>query len=699
MKKYVWMVALFAALAMVFTGCGGGSSDDSDVLTVTFAAGIEGEAPAAVSNLPGKQLVNKGDVATRPAAIPTTTDEDTVFADWTDAEGASFDFDTPINEATTVYAKWNKLPPQRDVDIRLIYTNGTFLDIPFTAGDTTWANILASDAYILKGRDIGRGFKYEEFKAWKDQSGKEWTNGNDVINSKLTLRAAFLSTVFTGDKTGATQVYLENSGYVVYEFTLPNDLTAGAGVKAELAKIKGIKADYGLSEEGLAVYKDNGRAWRAFGPYFFNSSMLAVDDLSSASSSPYPAKWQFYGDFVRDQGNALVARLDGTASKPEKFNKFHSYMVYSAGGYTSATDSWSAETSPAPAANTWFTTTYTFSSADDGKNPGDDGYAWQYGKTLRLLDGVLTDGKDNGVQVIPANTFGSGKKTVYFAIGLTRANKGNGNGKDGSQSPWDSGIISFVKNVKLIYAGDDGNIEIPGVIPSLRMGTAVATGVFNGYVDPKINYNWTGPTNFDVYIKPDPSYVPPVEIPQATTTFVVDGATLATVLKIHQNEKGKPGTTGEERPRIVIAGDTVTFDLDADDKNQSGNYGGGGFKILFADLTIPAPAGVAPGQEYLAYKNIILNVTITDKSATEKISNKQIIFANVDSDILSVGGSGNDQRYITAGSGTKEYKISSGARGNMMQGATGISVRANNWSEGDFHGTIKVNKLTFSVQP
>jgi hypothetical protein len=413
MKKYLWIVALVAALAMVFIGCGDG-----------------GDGP----------------------------------------DGPS-------------------IPTQKPTDVRFLYLDGSYKDVPFEVGETTWADVKAE----LRRTSDKYPDETKAFKAWQDKSGKVWTNDNntDAIGQMLTFEPAWYDGVFSGSTAGADKIYLEDSNWVVYGF----DLGAGGDVK----NITGIKASYGLSEAALEIYKGN-RPWRVCGPYFFN----AAESIDQPGTTPVRT---FYGDFMIDDGGAFGARQEGNPSLPGTFNKFHSYMCYSGGAWDGS------EASPTPTPNNWFTVTYNFSNDDDGNAPGTG--AWTYGKTLRLLEGILTDGKDGDVQVIPANT---DKTKVYFAIGVTRANAGQSNSKDGTQSPWEVGMVSFVKDVKLLY----GSSEIPGAIPEFTAGGVTSKRVFSGYVNPRM-YSWVGTPSQAVKIIPDPGFTPPVPSTPASVDFSLPG--------------------------------------------------------------------------------------------------------------------------------------------------------------------------------
>lgn len=110
MKKFLWIAALLAAFALVFTGCPdeGGKDDTGTVekFDVTFDLnGVAGTPPA-------KQTIEKGKTAARPATNPSATGF--TFVDWFETpvtaenvESAQpFNFSTPINAAKTLYAGW-----------------------------------------------------------------------------------------------------------------------------------------------------------------------------------------------------------------------------------------------------------------------------------------------------------------------------------------------------------------------------------------------------------------------------------------------------------------------------------------------------------------------------------------------------------------------------------------------------------------
>jgi hypothetical protein len=114
MKKFLWMTALIAALALAFTACptdgGGGGGTE---YTVTFDKGLAKDV--TITNWPGNYRAKSGSSVTRPATNPTSAEF--TFDNWyTTAELTStFNFNTAkVTADTTIYAKWtvNYLPPE-----------------------------------------------------------------------------------------------------------------------------------------------------------------------------------------------------------------------------------------------------------------------------------------------------------------------------------------------------------------------------------------------------------------------------------------------------------------------------------------------------------------------------------------------------------------------------------------------------------
>lgn len=91
----------FVPTAPVNGGSGGGTSPATATYTVTF----DTDGGSAVTS----QTVTAGQKAARPAAEPTKSGDKTsyVFLGWYKSDlSAPFDFDTAINETTTIKAKW-----------------------------------------------------------------------------------------------------------------------------------------------------------------------------------------------------------------------------------------------------------------------------------------------------------------------------------------------------------------------------------------------------------------------------------------------------------------------------------------------------------------------------------------------------------------------------------------------------------------
>jgi uncharacterized repeat protein (TIGR02543 family) len=111
MKKFTWIVALLAALAFMFVGCGDGGGGDDDIVddteyTVTFNKNTE----ADVTGMPAAVTVKSGAKVTKPATDPSRADGYD-FGGWHKyASGDSewkFTTDT-VTKDTTLYAYWSK---------------------------------------------------------------------------------------------------------------------------------------------------------------------------------------------------------------------------------------------------------------------------------------------------------------------------------------------------------------------------------------------------------------------------------------------------------------------------------------------------------------------------------------------------------------------------------------------------------------
>jgi hypothetical protein len=575
----------------------------------------------------------------------------------------------------TYYARWapNGSKPEPFADeLRIDYKDGSFQFVVFKSGETTWADVLAK---LARKTDVWN--EANRFLGWKKTGDSQWAASDDVTSSAK-IEAAWMSGTFTGDTTGAEKTYLQNADYAVYEFTFADNVT-----KADLAKIKGFKASYGLSEAALDIYKNNGRPWRVLGPYFYLGEDKTVDEKNDAGNTV--RTWT--GDFMvdsRDPANGIAAKFEN--GDPGNFNKFHTYMCLSADSWNSTTagvghGSVSAE----PTANTWFTVTYELDMADDA-NASVGGGTYSLGKTLRWLDGILDDGKYETKDILAEAPLPT--KKLYFALGITRNNDGSGKGKSGQQSPWESGIIALVKDVKLMYdkEGDGSEIvEINGVKPSLTVTKGVGANatkvtsdqVFAGYVDP-IHFGWRGAPDAPVVMKADPTYIP---IPPSGALALSSYTYKAPELKLYQNDKRKDGT-GQ---LITIADNKITFAIGADDYNDGeGKFGGGGFKILFDDIGLP--------DNYTAYKRIVLDIGLSETFT----DGRQMIFSAPDGgDVVSVSGSSNKYITITEGS----YSIVATLLTMAPDKDVGIAVRANNWSSSNvpIEGVLTVKRITFTL--
>ena len=626
-----------------------------------------------------------------------------VFRGWFSDLGTAdtqkrFTANTSVTADINVDVRWIAVgtkPALLADEVRFEYDNGTdWQDIVFEPGVTTWSIVKAQ---LVRGTDVYRD-QTKAFANWAVE-GTDWTSDSATIDTSATYKAKWRDGVVTGATGALEKVYLENGQFVVYEFTLTTPITD----KSDLTdKIKAIKADYAVSEAGKALV---GRPWRVLGPYFFDPSTPTEVTIGSDTH-------KFYGDFaLANNGTAFIARMDGSNTKgPKDFNKFHAYMCYNGNSGFSAgaiASDGSKELTAEPAVNEWFTTTYTFDKTTAG---GGLGGAYNWKNMTTLLDGVFTDGKDGTVQVLKATPFPASK--IYFAIGVTRV-AGKSDGKNGTQNPWEEGIISLVKNVKLVLNDDS---EIDGVAPSLTTADGAATNVkqvFAAYINP-VSFAWRGPVADPVVIIPDPGYTVPTVIPPALASYTIKNPTFT----LYQSDEGKDTATDKTRKRITIdaATNKITFDLTDKDYNNGGDFGGGGFKIVFADIDLP--------EDYRSYKNIILDCTIKETATGTMFGNgtdadplknpRQLIFSSINggnvTGVVNNTASGAEYVNLLDGdeAGKNVFRIPVGNLVMKNGEDVGLAVRTSNWNGGNsgadvvkdnvpLKGTLTVNRITFSI--
>ena len=591
--------------------------------------------------------------------------------------------DSTFGDDTTVYAWWalnGSTPTPENDEVRFDYFDTTFQFVVLGV-DETWATVKTKLSRAADVKD-----EANMFKGWKKEGTDIYADA-DIVTPGSVITALWTPGASTA--TGALEkVYGENMSVAIYEFDLG---TGNTVTKENLAKITAIKASYAVSEAGVAVIADRGGSlsYRAFGPYIFDST--GVKPKNGATES----RQTWYGDFMLTNNDHLITRMDGTAPATPgtfqggTFNKFHPYYIYSGGNFSNGSEG------AVSTANTWVDSTMAVDATADGN---------RYKTILDGLEGILTDGLDVvsdsvSYRVLRAEALDTTK--VYFGIGMPRRDGDDSKAKDGHQSPWEKGIIYLVKDVKITFNGTD----IVGTIPSLKINPGtddekVIDQVFAGYAPGDISFGWRGVPTDPVVIPQGGDYVAPPSVAPALSSYTIKNPRL----KQYQGNKANDGTT-----MIVIDGNKITFsigedninNIPADSPNISKKFGGGGFQILFDDIDLP--------EDYRAYKNIILDVTIKGKT-TDSMANRQVIFSAPGGNDLTPNGE--DRKYVTIGADTAagSSKTFSIATRNLTIGAgndVGLAVRANNWDFSNppdpeknntpIEGDITVNRITFTL--
>jgi len=414
MKKYLWIVALIAALTMVFVGCG--DSDDSggtgDDVTITFdmnAAGYTGPTLTA----PDAQKIKKGAaIGALPDAPVGTADFGYLFKGWyLAATGGS-----PITAATTfsadakVYAQWETFDPDTEVAIlfKLNY-DGAPEDIVKvgTVGEAMGTNW--PDDPTRPGNVEGEGNPNDvwAFKGWKqyqEGTGTTYTDATVLPDTIINNTVWALWEPSTGlpqdvppagtNLTGAEKVSLPNGFEAAYQFVIPADKT--------WADYSGMSADYMV---GPKSWTSSGRPHRLLGNYELGNFSTVVIPDDSSSSLP----------------NGFIA-----ANMNAGFNA--EYMIHQLHGNWNSVGDTLIALGIAASPWEWFTLTYDISG---------------------------TKGHPNFQQKnVPAD---DAKGPFYFSLGFTSGNN--------------QATTQWIKNVKLI--GNTGTTDVVATPLYIKDGDSV----------------------------------------------------------------------------------------------------------------------------------------------------------------------------------------------------------------------------------
>jgi hypothetical protein len=294
MKKYLWIVALIAALAMVFVGCDNAGEDGGpSTVTITFDLNVPesyvGEEIALVTDVTTEVDTVIGD---KLPAGPTQVGEESlliyglVFKGWYSGKsgGTAVTKDTKFSEDTEVYAQWDTW----DIDTQTaVIFNYNYDGAPanrFVKGvkDAALGTAFPADP-TRPGTVVGKDTANDtwDFKGWKqyDSGAGDTYNAESVMPGTIKDNMVYAywepSTGWPKDEppagtdlAGAEKVTLDNAWFVVYKFDLP---AGGSWIN-----YGGITVDYMF---GPAVINGSGgaqvRAIRLMGNYVAGDFELA----------------------------------------------------------------------------------------------------------------------------------------------------------------------------------------------------------------------------------------------------------------------------------------------------------------------------------------------------------------------------------------------------------------------------------------
>lgn len=293
MKKYLWIVALIAALAMVFVGCKNDPepedkpTTDAVLYTITFDA-------------------NAADGGTAPKAIEQASEgaEITLPANTGNLVKDLFDFDGWNTKATGLGIKYpagEKIKPAADMKL---YANW-LAQVPFTitfnlngGGGTVPLPIKQSEpnqAITLPGQGkMTPPNPGDIFAGWGKTTAGADAAGNAVYKpmDDETLFAIWVNVTPSGpDAAKIEKVSLPNAWYAVYRFEIPNG--------KKYSDYKGISASYMFLADDLEVATErNGRLMGNYLPTDFtlvtgsssgtaNGKKLAVANYNGGKNNPY----------------------------------------------------------------------------------------------------------------------------------------------------------------------------------------------------------------------------------------------------------------------------------------------------------------------------------------------------------------------------------------------------------------------------
>jgi uncharacterized repeat protein (TIGR02543 family) len=483
------------------------------------------------------------------------------------------------------------------------------------------------------------------FANWVDENGDKVTlESSYIVDTELTQ--AWYKNSLTSDGE-LEKLSLDNAGLAIYKFALGS---------TKLDDYKEFRVTYKVTEAALKASTTRNRVYGNFGTFATQADTTNADRFDATTIDGYQTDSRGtrllnapkfnVGDYIVPTGGGRDLGWDATGIVNNIIDPTTGEVIADA----SITE------------DTWFTLKYPIGELSTDTNSA----------FYKDLTGNL-----------------------YFALGFTTNGSG---GRDGDGRPDVTNnafpIVQLVKDIVLVPK--TGSTNITATIPSNTEAS------FMAYAAPKdVVWCWRGANATAI---PDPAPVAPPDYPVAIEDFTVKGSDLDLVL--FQNDEGKSGTD-QARKRVIISGDTITFDLRTNDYNSGGEFGGGGFSILFEDLGLPELDDDAgnPVADYRSYSKITLTFDIVSTSTDPDydLTGYQIIFSAVNpsggGDVTGVNGqSGNPGQYVGIQPGTDVSYWFSTDKLNVGASGAGVAVRANNYSSTNvpIQCTIKVKSITFN---
>ena len=466
MKKLLY-VLLAMTVAFAMTGCptdGGDGGGGDTKYTVTF------DLNGGTGDQPADRTIVKGRAIGALPEAPELTGK--LFDGWvvgTTEITATY----TVNGNITVKAAWFD-PDDTKIKVKSYNPAGvTAAEVEIEFGTTTWNDIKSKDAFARpKWSSAVTGDAYE-FAGWYDVSGDTGINGGNrldslnaddsaalpAIEAGTIIQARWASTAFNPPSDAILKMALENGGYALFEFTLPE------GKKA--SDYASVTAEFMVPESSL--YKQI-RSFRLMGPYsetvFSGNAGNKTDDEGNG--------YAYTGDFTKDPNGLMIAKFDTENATAIAHDNGYGW------GYNWAGLQGKASGTPA-AANEWFTVTYPFNST--GKNPNNGFTGTRLDLTGKIYLGVGIPGPE---------------------AGYSRASN---TGKNRAVTDYYTAIVQAVKNVKLV--GTDGTTTDIVGIPAVNNSKPVVAG----YVDA-IFFSWIGAPSATITPPTPPAYDCPCAAPK-----------------------------------------------------------------------------------------------------------------------------------------------------------------------------------------